>query len=50
MQQILAWDEEIRENGFINGSVEVADEYLQAMGRYMQDLRKMQKDLRQEIQ
>ncbi|XP_069986991.1 atrial natriuretic peptide receptor 2-like [Penaeus vannamei] len=50
MQQVLAWDDEIRENGFINGSVEVADEYLQAMGRYMQDLRKMQTSLREEIQ
>ncbi|XP_042872543.1 receptor-type guanylate cyclase gcy-12-like, partial [Penaeus japonicus] len=50
MRQIRGWNEEIRENAFINGSVEVADEYLQAMGRYMQDLRKMQTRLRDEIQ
>ena len=49
MAYVRAWDDEIRRNEHINGSAEAADVYIEKMGYYLSDIRRMHENLRQDI-
>ncbi|XP_042232968.1 uncharacterized protein LOC121873447 [Homarus americanus] len=49
LEQIREWNAEIRRNEHINGSTDIATQYITFMAKYLQDLRLAQRDLQQEI-
>lgn len=49
LNEIRLWDREVRRNKYINGSSVAATRYITFMARYLDDLKKAQGQLQEEI-